>query len=75
MTEERLQRRLAAILSAAVVGYSRLMGLDEAGTLSRNSRNNNSIWLDNIPAERPLPQLSNRAGAHLKLTTCLGGDI
>ena len=35
MGEERLQRRLAAILSADVVGYSRLMGLDEAGTLSR----------------------------------------
>ena len=33
MTEERLQRRLAAILSADVVGYSRLMGIDEAGTL------------------------------------------
>ena len=35
MAEERLQRRLAAILSADVVGYSRLMGADEAGTLSR----------------------------------------
>ena len=35
MAKERLQRRLAAILSADVVGYSRLMGLDEAGTLSR----------------------------------------
>jgi adenylate cyclase len=35
MAEERLQRRLAAVLSADVVGYSRLMGLDEAGTLSR----------------------------------------
>jgi adenylate cyclase len=35
MAEERLQRRLAAILSADVVGYSRLMGLDEAGTLLR----------------------------------------
>jgi adenylate cyclase len=35
MTEERLQRRLAAILSADVVGYSHLMGLDEAKTLSR----------------------------------------
>jgi class 3 adenylate cyclase len=30
MAEERLQRRLAAILSADVVGYSRLMGSDEA---------------------------------------------
>src|ERR1700684_3125667 len=35
MAMERLQRRLAAILSADVVGYSRHMGLDEAGTLSR----------------------------------------
>ena len=35
MAEERLQRRLAAILSADVVGYSRLMGIDEAGTLTR----------------------------------------
>ena len=35
MTEQRLQRRLAAILSADVVGYSRLMEIDEAGTLVR----------------------------------------
>jgi len=35
MAEERLQRRLAAVLSADVVGYSRLMAEDEAGTLSR----------------------------------------
>jgi adenylate cyclase len=35
MAEERLQRRLAAILSADVVGYSRLMGADEPGTLAR----------------------------------------
>jgi adenylate cyclase len=35
MAEERLQRRLAAILSADVVGYSRHMGIDEAGTLAR----------------------------------------
>jgi adenylate cyclase len=35
MAEERLQRRLAAILSTDVVGYSRLMGIDEAGTLAR----------------------------------------
>ena len=35
MAEERLQRRLAAIPSADVVGYSRLMGIDEAGTLAR----------------------------------------
>jgi class 3 adenylate cyclase len=30
-----VERRLAAILAADVVGYSRLMGADEAGTLER----------------------------------------
>ena len=34
MTEKRAQRRLAAILAADVVGYSRLMEQDEAGTLA-----------------------------------------
>jgi adenylate cyclase len=34
MAEERAQRRLAAILAADVVGYSRLMEHDEAGTLA-----------------------------------------
>jgi len=34
MAEERAQRRLATILAADVVGYSRLMKLDEAGTLA-----------------------------------------
>ena len=32
---ERTQRRLAAIVSADVVGYSRLMGVDEVGTHAR----------------------------------------
>src|ERR1700722_20268053 len=34
MPQERPQRRLAAILAADVVGYSRLMQADEAGTLT-----------------------------------------
>ncbi|MFN0113122.1 MAG: adenylate/guanylate cyclase domain-containing protein, partial [Paracoccaceae bacterium] len=34
MTDPRAHRRLAAILAADVVGYSRLMGADEAGTLA-----------------------------------------
>ncbi|MEE8281664.1 MAG: adenylate/guanylate cyclase domain-containing protein, partial [Gammaproteobacteria bacterium] len=34
MTEQRVQRRLVAILAADVVGYSRLMGEDEEGTLA-----------------------------------------
>jgi adenylate cyclase len=32
---ERVERKLAAILAADVVGYSRLMGLNEEGTLAR----------------------------------------
>src|SRR4029450_11478727 len=34
MAEERAQRHIAAILAADVVGYSRLMEVDEAGTLA-----------------------------------------
>ena len=30
-----MERRLAAILAADIVGYTRLMGVDEAGTLTR----------------------------------------
>jgi len=33
MLESRVERRLAAILAADVAGYSRLMGIDEEGTL------------------------------------------
>ena len=35
LTDERMERRLAAVLAADVAGYSRLMGLDEEGTLAR----------------------------------------
>ena len=34
MAEERVRRRLPAILAADVAGYSRLMGEDEEGTLA-----------------------------------------
>ena len=35
MGQPRTERKLAAILAADVVGYSRLMGLDEEGTLAQ----------------------------------------
>ena len=35
LTGGRVERRLAAVLAADVAGYSRLMGLDEEGTLAR----------------------------------------
>ena len=34
MTPPRIERRLAAIMAADVAGYSRLMGIDEVGTLN-----------------------------------------
>jgi adenylate cyclase len=35
LSDERVERRLAAVLAADVAGYSRLMGTDEEGTLAR----------------------------------------
>jgi adenylate cyclase len=35
MPAEAVERRLAAILAADIAGYSRLVGLDEEGTLAR----------------------------------------
>jgi adenylate cyclase len=35
MAEERVERRLTAIIAADVAGYSRLMGADEEGTLAQ----------------------------------------
>jgi len=34
MTEDSVERRLSTILAADVVGYSRLVGRDEAGTVN-----------------------------------------
>src|SRR5882672_4545514 len=59
MTSERVARRLAAILAADVVAYSRLMGLDENGTLAR---------LKAHRAERLEPTLARHGGRLVKLT-------
>jgi class 3 adenylate cyclase len=47
---EETQRRLAAIVSADVVAYSRLMGADEAGTLAA-LRNHRAELIDGRIAE------------------------
>jgi TolB-like protein/class 3 adenylate cyclase len=44
MAEERAQRRLAAILAADVVGYSRLMEADEEGTLRQLRAHLNDLF-------------------------------
>ena len=48
MTEERVQRRLVAILAADVVGYSRMIREDEEGTLSRLKDCLNSVIDPNL---------------------------
>src|SRR5262244_3069986 len=55
----REQRKLAAIVAADVVGYSRLMGRDESGTLAR-LRKNRTEHLD--------PVLKKYGGRLVKLT-------
>ena len=53
-----MERRLAAILAADVVGYSRLMGADEAGTLER---------LKSLRKELVQPKITGRGGRIVKL--------
>ena len=53
-----MERRLAAILAADVVGYSRLMGEDEAGTLAR---------LKSLRKELVKPKITGGRGRIVKL--------
>jgi TolB-like protein/class 3 adenylate cyclase len=55
----REQRKLAAIVAADVVGYSRLMGRDESGTLARLRKNR---------SEHLNPVLTKYGGRLVKLT-------
>src|SRR5919202_4170138 len=57
--ETRVERRLAAILAADMVGYSRLIGQDEAGTLAR---------LKAIRREIVDPQVQAHGGRVVKTT-------
>ena len=53
-----MERRLAAIFAADVVGYSRLMGVDETGTLER---------LKSLRRELVQPKITERKGRIVKL--------
>ena len=59
MAEERVQRRLAAILVADVVGYSRLMEVDEEGTRAR---------LRSLHSELVAPRIAADGGRIVKTT-------
>jgi adenylate cyclase len=52
MAEERINRKLAAILAADVVGYSRLMAADEAGTLAALKRHRQAVFEPVVAAHR-----------------------
>jgi adenylate cyclase len=52
MTSARAERRLAAILAGDVVGYSRLMGADEEGTLARLNAVRREFWEPKITEHR-----------------------
>ena len=52
MAEERVERRLAAIFAADVVGYSRLMGSDEEGTLAALKRHRRELVAPKIKEHR-----------------------
>src|SRR5215510_8491530 len=59
MSEERAQRRLAAILAADVVGYSRLMEKDEADTFERLRAHRKELFE---------PEIAGHHGRIFKLT-------
>ena len=58
MSEEGVERKLTTILAADVVGYSRLMGEDEAGTLAR---------LKSLRKELVQPKIAGGRGRIVKL--------
>ncbi|MDH3242806.1 MAG: adenylate/guanylate cyclase domain-containing protein [Alphaproteobacteria bacterium] len=52
MAPQGIERRLAAILAADVVGYSRLMGQDEAGTLAQLKSHRKDLFDPKIAEHR-----------------------
>jgi adenylate cyclase len=52
MAEQKIERRLAAVLAADVVGYSRMMAVDEEGTLARLNAHRREFWEPTISAHR-----------------------
>src|SRR6201981_2909755 len=80
MTEGRVNRRLSAILAADVVGYSRLMGADEAGTLAALKRVNCALSVQRSSVTAPDQSASHkvivlRIGINLGDVIIEGDDI
>jgi adenylate cyclase len=59
LSGERVERRLAAVMVADVVGYSRLIGFDEEGTLAS---------LKTLRGELVEPKIAEHKGRVVKTT-------
>ncbi len=64
VTGDRAERRLAAIVAVDVVGYSRLMEADEAGTLAALQERRRSILAPTIAAAGGSSNSSGYHGGH-----------
>src|SRR5947207_5698603 len=78
MPERAVERKLVAILAADVAGYSRLIGLDEEGTLARLKIRAVAVQRACVESETPLPQdrrIQFRVGINLGDIVVEGDDI
>ncbi|MGD9882421.1 MAG: hypothetical protein AB7U95_20105 [Reyranella sp.] len=66
----REQRRLAAVVAADVIGYSRLMGRDESGTVAR-LRRVRTERLEPVLARHGGHRQAHRDGALLKFNSTI----
>ena len=71
MAEERMERRLSAILAADIAGYSALMGADEARTV-RDLKGHQAVVLPMI-GEFDLHLIAE--GRHEELWRVLGAHV
>jgi adenylate cyclase len=71
MAEARVERRLAAILAADVAGYSRLMGVDEEGTLAALKRHLSELIDPKIAEHRGRMVKTTGDGALVELASAV----
>src|SRR6266567_2297175 len=76
MSGERVERRLAAILAADIAGYSRLMGVDEEGTLRQLKAHRKELVDPKTPwaTVAAIRDLTHGEGAHKTLDASSAPD-
>jgi adenylate cyclase len=71
MAEARVERRLAAILAADVAGYSRLVGIDEEGTLAALKAHRRELIDTKIAEHRGRIVKTTGDGALVEFASCV----